>query len=151
MRIWIDAETAPRAARKIVDRAAQRLGIEATLITTGPAVRNGQAFDVVPAPAADGGSTGYISIHAEAGDLVITHAVSLTERLVSGGISVLDVRGTELTVDEVGKHPSLRSYLESLRTPGPTSHGPPPFDDAAKRRFAAGLDRLLTRMTRTDG
>lgn len=148
MRIWIDADTAPKAARKIVDRAAQRLGLDAALITTGPAVRNGESFDVIHASEADGGSAGFIVAHAEPGDLVVTHALTLTERLLPDGVCVLDVRGTELTGEEVGEHPSLRSYLESLRAPGANAHGPPPFDESAKREFAAGLDRLLTRMTR---
>jgi uncharacterized protein YaiI (UPF0178 family) len=38
--------------------------------------------------------------------------------------------------------------MESLRATGVTTEGPPPFDARARREFASGLDRALTRMGR---
>jgi uncharacterized protein YaiI (UPF0178 family) len=153
VRIWIDADAAPKAAREVVYRAAQRLEIDAFVVSnqylTVPA-----GYGTVVTVQVDGGTTqadSHIVAHARPEDLVVTHSVGLASRLVPRGVVVLDARGTELTRESVGEHPSLQDYIESQRAPSGSAHGPPPFDDGAKRDFAAGLDRTLSRMSRQNG
>lgn len=151
MRIWIDADAAPRAAREVVYRAAQRLELD-TFVVSRQSMSVPPAYATLVTVCVDGAATpagSHIAAHARREDLVITHSVSLASRLVPRGVVVLDAHGTELTGDSVGEHPSIKDYLESQRTPSGNAHGPPPFDDSAKREFAAGLDRTLTRMSRT--
>lgn len=153
MRIWIDADAAPRAAREVVYRAAQRLEIDAYVVSNQhlsvPA-----GYGTVVTVQVDGGTTqadSHIVTHAAAEDLVVTHSVTLAARLVPRGVVVIDARGAELSRESVGEHPSIQDYIESQRAPTGNAHGPPPFDDGAKRDFAASLDRILTRMHRQHG
>ncbi len=61
------------------------------------------------------------------------------------------MRGMEHTKESIGERLSVRDFMESLRSTGVTTSGPPAFDARAKREFAAGLDRALTRMVRQNG
>lgn len=137
MRIWVVASVAPRDVRDVVDRASERLGIEAVLVE------------------GDRAQT-HIAAHAEAGDVVITSDPRLVAHLVPRGVAALDVRGTEYTTASVESvetdHATLR-LLQEVRelagnggTSGGAAHGPPPYDARAKREFASALDRLLTRL-----
>ncbi|MGI9038565.1 MAG: DUF188 domain-containing protein [Gemmatimonadota bacterium] len=150
MRIWIDADAAPRAAREVVYRAAQRLEIDA-FVVSNQYLSVPPGYGTVVTVQVDGGTTqadSHIVAHASADDLVVTHSVALASRLLPRGVVVLDARGSELTRESVGEHLSIQDYIESQRAPTGNAHGPPPFDDGAKRDFAAGLDRILTRMYR---
>lgn len=153
MRIWIDADAAPRAAREVVYRAAQRLEIDA-FVVSNQYLSVPAGYGTVVTVQVDGGTTqadSHIVAHASEEDLVVTHSVTLASRLVPRGVVVLDARGSELSRESVGEHPSIQDYIESQRAPTGNAHGPPPFDDAVKRDFAAGLDRILARMYRQSG
>lgn len=140
MKIWLEADIAPRDVRDVVDRATERLGIEAVLVE------------------GDDAHT-LIAEHAEPGDVVITRDLRLAARLVPRGIATLDVRGAEHTAASIeADHATLR-LLEEVRQlagnagaagAGGNSHGPPPYDARAKREFAGALDRLLTRLLQAD-
>ena len=153
MKIWIDADAAPRDVREIVYRAAKRLGLD-TILVANQSLSVPPAYPSVSSVRVDGGpdvADDHIAEHAEAGDLVVTHDIPLATRLVPQGVVVLDVRGTEHTPVSIGERLSVRDFMESLRSTGVSTSGPPPFDARAKRQFAAGLDRALTRMMRHNG
>ena len=108
---------------------------------------------MVSAIRVDGGSDvadEHIAQHAAPGDLVVTKDIPLAARLVPEGVVVLDVRGMEHTKESIGERLSVRDFMESLRSTGVTTSGPPAFDARAKREVAAGLDRARTRMVRQD-
>ena len=153
MRIWIDADAAPREVKEIIYRAAKRLGLD-TILVANQAMTVPPAYPMVSATRVDGGpdvADDHIVEHARPGDLVITQDIPLAARLVSEGVVVLDVRGTEHTEGTIRERLSVRDFMESLRSSGVATSGPPPFDARAKRRFASALDRALTRMTRQQG
>lgn len=150
MRIWIDADAAPREVRDVVFRAAKRLNLEVTLVAN-QSLSVPPAYPMVSAVRVDGGpdvADDHIAEHAAEGDLVVTQDIPLAARLVPAGVVVLDVRGTEHTEDTIGARLSVRDFMEDLRSTGVMTGGPPPFDAKAKREFASALDRALTRMTR---
>ena len=150
MRIWIDADAAPRDVREVVYRAAKRLGLD-TILVANQSLSVPPAFPMVSAIRVDSGPDGaddHIAQLAAPGDLVVTHDIPLAARLVPEGVVVLDVRGMEHTKESIGERLSVRDFMESLRSTGVTTSGPPAFDARAKREFAAGLDRALTRMVR---
>lgn len=153
MKIWIDADAAPRAVRDIVYRAAKRLDLEAVLVAN-QSLSVPSTYPMVSSILVPGGADvadDHIVAHAEPGDLVVTHDIPLAARLVPEGVVVLDVRGTEHTMNTIGERESIRDFMESLRSTGVATSGPPPFDARAKREFASALDRALTRMTRENG
>ncbi len=153
MRIWIDADAAPREVKELVFRAAKRLTLPAVLVANQrlqPPPGNPQ----VSAVWVDGGADvadRHIADHAEPGDLVVTQDIPLAAILVPRGIAVLDPRGDEHTEETIGERLSVRNFMEQARTAGVVTGGPPPYDDRSRQAFAAALDRTLTRLRRAAG
>lgn len=148
MKLWIDADAAPRDVKELVFRAARRLGIEAVLVAN-QRLQPPPGNSLVRAVWVDGGADvadAYIAAHAEPGDLVVTQDIPLAAELVPRGIVVLDPRGDEHTEETIGERLSVRDFMEQARTAGMITGGPPPYDARARQAFAAALDRALTRL-----
>jgi uncharacterized protein YaiI (UPF0178 family) len=150
MRIWIDADAAPREVKEIVFRAARRLAVETILVANQRLLPPpGNAF--VSAVRVDGGADvadRYIAEHAVEGDLAVTADIPLAALLVPNGVAVLDPRGEEHTVETIGERLSVRDFMDSARTAGIVTGGPRPYDARARQAFADALDRALTRLRR---
>jgi uncharacterized protein len=151
LKIWIDADAAPRDVKDLVFRAAKRLDLPVVLVANlrlQPPAGN----PLVTTVWVDGGpdvADRHIAAEAEPGDLVVTQDIPLAAVLVPRGIAVLDPRGDEHTAETIGERLSVRDFMEQLRTAGVVTGGPPPFDARARQAFAAALDRTLTRLLRT--
>ena len=150
MRIWIDADAAPRDVKELVFRSARRLNIE-TILVANQRLQTPAGNPLVSAVRVNGGADvadQYIAAHAAAGDLVVTQDVPLAALLVPRGIAVIDVRGEEHTAGTVGERLSVRDFMEQARLAGVVTGGPPPYDARARQTFAAALDRVLSRLQR---
>ncbi len=150
MKIWIDADAAPRDVKELVFRAARRLDVEAILVAN-QRLQAPPGNPHVTTIRVDGGpdvADRYIAEHAEAGDLVVTQDVPLAAVLVPVGVAVLDPRGEEHTAETIGERLSIRDFMDRVRTAGGLTGGPPPYDARARQAFAAALDRTLTRLLR---
>ncbi|HWB41773.1 MAG TPA: YaiI/YqxD family protein [Gemmatimonadales bacterium] len=150
LRIWIDADAAPRNVKELLFRSARRLGVEVVLVANQK-LQTPPGNPLVTAVWVDGGpdvADGYIVTHAVPGDLVVTQDVPLAALLVPRGIAVLDPRGEEHTPETIGERLSVRNFMEQARLAGATTGGPPPYDGRARQAFAGALDRALTRLRR---
>jgi uncharacterized protein YaiI (UPF0178 family) len=150
LRIWIDADAAPREVKELVFRASRRLKIE-TILVANQRLGAPEGNPLVSAVWVDGGADvadQYIVEHAATGDLVVTQDIPLAAQLVPRKIVVLDPRGEEHTAETIGERLSVRDYMEALRMAGAVTSGPPPYDARARHAFAGALDRVLTRLTR---
>jgi uncharacterized protein YaiI (UPF0178 family) len=151
VRIWIDADAAPREVKELVFRAGRRLQLEVVLVANQRMqVPVGNPW--VRAVLVEGGADvadRHIAEHAAPGDLVVTQDVPLAAVLVPLGIAVLDPRGTEHTLDTIGERLSIRDFMDRVRMAGGVTGGPPPYDARARQAFAAALDRTLTRLARS--
>jgi uncharacterized protein YaiI (UPF0178 family) len=150
MKIWIDADAAPREVKELVFRAARRLAID-TVLVANQRLQTPAGNPLVTAVWVDGGADvadRYIAEHARPGDLVVTQDVPLAAQLVPRAIAVLDPRGEEHTEETVGERLSVRDFMEQARLAGMVTGGPPPYDARARQAFAAALDRALTRLRR---
>jgi uncharacterized protein YaiI (UPF0178 family) len=150
LRIWIDADAAPRDVKELVFRSARRLGIE-TLLVANQRLQTPPGNPLVSAVWVDGGpdvADRYIAEHSLAGDLVVTQDVPLAALLVPKGVMVLDPRGEEHTAETIGERLSVRDFMEQARIAGMVTGGPPPYDARARQAFAAALDRVLSRARR---
>jgi uncharacterized protein YaiI (UPF0178 family) len=148
LKIWIDADAAPRDVKEVVFRSAKRLEIETVLVANQP-LHTPPGYPLVSAVRVDGGpdvADRYIADHASAGDLVITQDVPLAALLVPKQVTVLDPRGEEHTAETIGERLSIRDFMDQARMAGIVTGGPPPYDARAKQAFAAALDRVLTRL-----
>jgi uncharacterized protein YaiI (UPF0178 family) len=151
LRIWIDADAAPRDVKELVFRAAKRLAIE-TVLVANHRLQTPPGNPLVTAVWVDGGADiadQYIATHASAGDLVVTQDIPLAALLVPKQVAVLDPRGDEHTPDTIGERLSVRDFMEQARIAGAVTGGPPPYGARAKQAFAAALDRVLTRLRRS--
>lgn len=148
MKIWVDADAAPRDVKELVFRSAKRLAIEVVLVANRR-LQTPPGNALVSAVWVDGGpdvADQYIAMHAAPGDLVVTQDVPLAAQLVPKEVTVLDPRGDEHTAETIGERLSVRDFMEHARLSGLVTGGPLPYDARAKQTFAAALDRALTRL-----
>lgn len=150
MKLWIDADAAPRDVKEIAYRAAARLELETVLVANQRMpVPPGNRF--VSAVRVEGGpdvADRHIAEHAQAGDVAITADIPLAAALVEKGVATIDPRGEEYTPENVGERLSVRDFMDGLRGSGVETGGSRPYGPKDKQTFAAALDRVLTRALR---
>lgn len=150
MRIWIDADAAPRDVKEIVYRAGRRLELEVVLVANQRlSTPFGNPF--VTAVRVEGGpdvADRHIAEHALPGDLAVTADIPLASRLVEKQVIVIDPRGEEYTEENVGERLSVRDFMDGLRGAGVITGGPRPYHSKDRQAFAVALDRVLTRALR---
>lgn len=150
MKLWIDADAAPRDVKDIACRTARRLELETLLVANQRLhVPPGTAF--VSAVRVEGGPDAadqHIVEHAEPGDVCVTADIPLAALLVEKGVAVIDPRGEEHTADNIGERLAVRDFMDGLRGAGMETGGARPYSARDKQAFAGALDRVLTRAIR---
>jgi uncharacterized protein len=150
LKLFIDADAAPREVKETIYRAAGRLEVETLLVANQPlstplghpfvrAVRVSGGLDVADA---------YIAENAAAGDVAVTADIPLAAKLVAGGVAVIDPRGEEYTEDNVSERLAGRDLMAELRSGGMIGGGPKAYGAKDRQSFAVTLDRVLTRALR---
>ena len=147
--IWIDADGCPGEVREVVFRASARLELPVRLVANSalPVPASPLISSVVVSHGLDGADS-YIAEAVSTGDVVVTSDVPLAARVVERGAVAIDHRGELYDESNVGERLSVRNFLQGLRSGGVVVGGPAAFTAADKKRFAATLDRLLTRRLR---
>ena len=150
MKLWLDADAAPRDVKEICCRAAERLEL-ATVFVANQRVALPPGHSHVSAVRVEGGpdvADRYIAEHAEAGDVAVTADIPLAAILVPRGVVVLDPRGETFTTESIGERLSVRNFMEGLRGAGVETGGHAAYGARDKQAFANALDRALTRALR---
>jgi len=150
MKLWLDADAAPRDVKEICYRASERLGLD-TILVANQRLQLPVGYAQLSAVRVDGGpdvADGYIADHAEPGDVVVTADIPLAAILVPKGVVVLDPRGETYTLDSIGERLSVRNFMDGLRGAGVETGGHAAYGAQDKQRFANALDRALTRALR---
>jgi uncharacterized protein YaiI (UPF0178 family) len=150
VKIWIDADAAPRDVKEIVFRAARRLRLETVLVANQrlAAPLDHPFVTTVQVKGGPDVADLHIAEHAAPGDVAVTADIPLAARLVEKRVTVIDPRGVEYTEDNVGERLAVRDFMDGLRGAGVETGGPRPYDARDRQAFAAALDRVLTRMLR---
>jgi uncharacterized protein YaiI (UPF0178 family) len=147
MHIWVDADACPVAVKDILFRAAQRTGRELTLVANQmlrvPAAPNIRAVQV---PGGFDVADKWIAERAVAGDLVITADIPLAAEVVEKGAIALSPRGERYGKENIRELLDLRNFMDTLRSTGVQTGGPPPFGQAERQKFGNALDRLLAQL-----
>lgn len=151
LRIWVDADAAPKDVKDIVARAALRLEVPVYLVANQRLQTPANNPFVTAVRVAGGPDVADDHIVAEArpGDLAVTADIPLAARLVEKGVNTIDQRGTEYTEENVGERLSVRDFMDQLRSSGVETGGPSAWGAREKQAFAATLDRVLTRLSST--
>lgn len=150
MKVWVDADACPVVVKEILFRAAERTGVELTLVAnqylSTPAASNIQSLQV---PGGFDVADDEIVKRMQAGDLVITSDIPLAAEAIEKGGFALSPRGEEHTKENIGARLNMRDFLDTMRSSGvEMSGGPASFSQRDKQAFANSLDRFLTRHMR---
>ena len=150
VKLWIDADAAPRDVKEIAFRAARRLEME-TILVANRRLQTPMGNPFVSAVRVDGGpdvADRHIAEAAVPGDLVITADIPLAAILVEKRVWVIDPRGEEYSAETVRERLSVRDFMDSLRGAGVETGGAAPYGARERHAFAAALDRILARAAR---
>ncbi len=148
MTIWIDDDACPAAIREIVFRASRRTDIPVRQVANRPVGDLGANSGLITAVRVPGGfdeADRHIAEHVAPGDLVITADIPLAAMIVARGATGLDPRGEVYDKDNVQARLTMRNFMQEMRSMDLVKGGPPPLGARDKHRFAAALDRLLTK------
>ena len=148
MEIWVDADACPVVIKDILYRAAERTEIQLTLVANQTLsippsryikfIRVSSGFDVADKE---------IIKMLNAGDLVITSDIPLAADAIEKGAYVLSPRGELYSTDNIKARLSMRDFMESLRSSGVDTGGPPALNQSDRQAFANHLDRFLSKHT----
>ena len=145
MKIWVDADACPVVIKEILFRAAERTGIQLTLVANQQVsiphskhinfIQVAQGFDV---------ADNEIVQRLNAGDLVITGDIPLAADIIEKGGLALNPRGEMYSANSIKAQLTMRDFMETMRSSGVnTSGGPPPLNKADRKSFADQLDKWL--------
>jgi hypothetical protein len=144
MKILVDADACPAVIKETLFRAAERTETQVTLvanqyISTPPSrfiasIQVMQGFDV---------ADNEIIKRLDAGDLVITGDIPLADEVLTRGGHALSPRGEMFTKENIKGRLNMRDFMDSMRSSGMQTGGPPPLSQADRRSFANHLDQWL--------
>jgi uncharacterized protein len=147
VKIWVDADAAPREVKEIIFRAAKRLKVETVLVANQSQFTPPGASYITSITVRDGANVAdaFIVTHSEAHDVVVTADIPLAALLVEKGVVVIDPRGDEYSANNIRSRLSVRDYMDQARGAGNVTGGSRPYGERDKAAFASTFDRLLTR------
>ncbi len=150
MKLWLDADAAPRDVKEVCYRACERLSLE-TILVANMRLQLPVGYPLLSSVRVEGGpdvADLYIAEHAEKGDVAVTADIPLAALLVPKGVVVIDPRGEEYTEETIGERLSVRNFMEGLRSTGVETGGHASYGAKDKQAFSNALDRALTRARR---
>jgi len=147
MKIWIDADAAPREVKELVFKASKRLNINVTLVANQSIWVPPSEGRINSVTVRDGANVAdqYIVEHSLSGDVVITADIPLASLLVEKDVFVLDPRGQIYEDRNIGSRLASRDWLDIARGAGMEITGPRPYSSRDRADFASSLDRTLTK------
>ena len=147
--IWVDADACPKVIKEILFRAAERVEISLTLVANHSlqvpaspwirALQVAQGFDV---------ADDYIATQVAENDLVITADIPLAAEVIERGAHVISPRGERFTAGNIRQRLNMRDFMDTMRSSGEMTGGPPPLNQRDRQEFANALDSLLARYAR---
>ncbi|MCK5366716.1 MAG: YaiI/YqxD family protein [Gammaproteobacteria bacterium] len=146
MKIWVDADACPVVIKDILFRAAERTGMQLTLVANQPVrippSRYIKMLQVTPGfDVADNEIVKRLS----EGDLVITSDIPLAADVIEKGGHALSPRGELYSADSIGARLNMRDFMDTMRASGVDTGGPPALSQSDRKSFANHLDKLLAK------
>lgn len=144
MKIWVDADACPSVIKDILYRAAERKQMELVLVAN-------QRLKVPPSkfissmqvePGFDVADNEIVRL-CESGDLVITADIPLAADVIKKGGLALSPRGERYTKENIGGRLNMRDFMDTMRSSGEHTGGPPPLHQRDRMAFANELDKIL--------
>jgi uncharacterized protein YaiI (UPF0178 family) len=151
VKIWVDADACPVVVKEILFRAAERTGIQTTLVAN-QALRTPKSrfIDTLQVPKGFDVADNEIVKRLNAGDLVITSDIPLAADVIEKGGVALSPRGELYSTENIRGRLNMRDFMDTLRASGIDTGGPPVLSQSDRQAFANHLDTLLTRHAQPD-
>ncbi|MCI0917094.1 YaiI/YqxD family protein [Stutzerimonas stutzeri] len=150
MRVWVDADACPKAAKEQLIKFALKRKFEVLLVAGQSQIKPAFAcVQLIVVPSGPDAADDYLVEHAQPGELVICSDVPLADRLVKKGVAALDPRGREFDERNMGDRLAVRNLFTDLREQGQVGGGQAAYGERDRQAFANALDRLLTQLLRT--
>ena len=151
MNIRVDADACPVVIKDILFRAAERTGVQTTLVANQPVriprsdcisfLQVGSGFDV---------ADDEIVKRTCPGDLVVTADIPLAAEVIEKGGHALNPRGELYTTENIRVRLNMRDFMDTMRASGLATGGPPALSKSDRKSFADQLDKFLARRQRSD-
>jgi uncharacterized protein YaiI (UPF0178 family) len=153
MKIWVDADACPVVIKEILFRAADRTGVQLTLVANQPLYTPSSAhIDTLQVPRGFDVADDEIVRRLDVGDLVITSDIPLAAEVIGKGGHALSPRGEMHSKENIGARLNMRDFLDTMRSSGvEMGGGPAAFSQRDKQSFANELDRFLTKFSTGPG
>ena len=146
MQIWVDADACPSAIREIIAKAANKRTITTTFVANHSfSLPNSPFVKLYQVPSGFDEADKEIERRVNAGDLVITADIPLASDVLEKQALVLTPRGERYTENNIKQRLQMRDFMETMRSSGAQTGGPPALSLTDRKHFSDQLDRLLTR------
>jgi uncharacterized protein len=149
MKIWVDADACPVVIKEILYRAAERTATELTLVANHalrtPASR---LITTLQVQAGFDVADNEIVRRLQPGDLVITADIPLAAEAIAKGAHALNPRGERYSTENIKARLNMRDFMDTLRSSGINTGGPPALNQGDRKAFADELDRFLSAASR---
>lgn len=146
MTIWVDADACPRAVRDILFRAAERCQVMVMLVANQSIERPRSRFiQMLQVSHGFDVADNEIVARVQPGDLVVTGDIPLAADVIERNAEAVNPRGEPYSKDTIRQRLNMRDFMETMRSSGLASGGPPALSAADRQAFANVLDRYLAR------
>lgn len=146
MHIYVDADACPNLIKDILFRAAQRTKIHLTLVANQSIKKPASAFiHMLQVPQGFDVADDEIVKRVEANDLVITADIPLAAEVIEKSAIALNPRGELYTAHNIRSILNMRDFMDTMRSSGVQTGGPPPISQTERQQFANALDRILAK------
>jgi uncharacterized protein YaiI (UPF0178 family) len=144
VKIWVDADACPAVIKEILFRAAERTDIKMVLVANkAMKIPNSALISLIVVAAGPDVADQEIVKQMEPGDLVITADIPLADEVITKGGQALNPRGELYTPETIKAKLNMRDFMDSLRSSGIETGGPPAMSKSDRQFFANRLDTLL--------
>ena len=144
MTIWVDADACPVVVKEIIFRAAIRTETQSILVANNfIKVPNSNFISFLQVPKGFDIADDEISNRVKEGDLVVTADIPLASEVIEKGAVALNPRGERYSKDTIKQKLNLRDFMDTMRSSGEHSGGPPPLNHGNRQAFANELDKYL--------
>ena len=149
MKIWVDADACPVVIKDILFRAAERTKIQTTLIANHTMrVPPSQYISLYQVTKGFDVADDEIVKRLESGDLVISSDTPLAAEAIEKGATVLSPRGELYTAANIKARLTMRDFMDTLRSSGVDTGGPPAMNQNDRKTFADQLDKFLNQQAK---
>jgi uncharacterized protein len=146
MNIWVDADACPVVIKEILFKAAKRTEVVTTLVANQTiSIPSSPYIKFLLVPSGFDVADNEIVKLCNAGDLVITSDIPLAAEVIEKGGHALNPRGEMYSANSIKAKLTMRDFMDTMRSSGIQTGGPPAFSKSDRMAFANELDKFLSK------